>query len=227
MTAHTTESTFGATQTLHLTCETQGHRLRPAGPARLQLNSAKQRMENNVSSSTNTDELTKQHLFTSCYQWHYLSLRAEHTFVFLNLYGLPRPDREKPSFQGKYAVMISARNMFGTDNECNAQLQQENNSNNNYTKLLRLALSACTCCCSGCPAHTWDALNDSSCSRSMFTLALVNSAPRDVLIKDEATALEPPQRFSCHCAFLSPTMCCTTHCKANTNKSSCETLDRG
>lgn len=49
---------------------------------------------------------------------------------------------EKPSFLGKYAAMVTARNMFGTDNECNAQLQQENKNNNNYTGLLRLASSA-------------------------------------------------------------------------------------
>lgn len=36
---------------------------------------AKQRRGNNVSSSTNTDELAKRHLFTSRYQRHYLKVR--------------------------------------------------------------------------------------------------------------------------------------------------------
>lgn len=38
-------------------------------------------------------------------------------------------------------------------------------------------------------AHTWDALNGSSCSRSMFTLAWLTSARCHVLIKDEADSL--------------------------------------
>lgn len=50
-------------------------------------------------------------------------------------------------------------------------------------------------------AHTWNALNGSSCLRSMFTLAPVTFPPCEVLIKDEATALKCIQAFH-YCAFL-------------------------
>lgn len=51
-------------------------------------------------------------------------------------------------------------------------------------------------------AHTWNALNGSSCLRSMFTLAPVTFPPCEVLIKDEATALKCIQAFFHYCAFL-------------------------
>lgn len=81
-----------------------------------------------------------------------------------------------------------------------------------------LRLHACRC--SDCPAHTWDALNDSSCSTPMFTLAPVILAPRDVLIKDQAKALEGAQQFSCYSAFLAPARCCTTQKSKHQQKQS-------
>lgn len=68
--------------------------------ARLQLNSAQQRTANNVSSSTNTDEPAKRPplrlpLSAALSEGGGdICLRAGGTFVFLNLYGLPRLDGE-------------------------------------------------------------------------------------------------------------------------------------
>lgn len=105
--------------------------------------------------------------------------------------------------------------------------------------------SVCCCCCYlvcelqqlNKAAHTWNALNGSSCSRSMFTLAPVTFTPCEVSIKDEATTLKCENTttfLSLLCIYLFfPAVYCTT-CVRNIVKwtsievdSSPKTLDRG